>query len=103
MRAQSTIGTFLRSFTHGHARQLAKVNRVRLRRVIGQVPALAGTPGGLVMADVDSTIREVDGYQKQAAAFGILRGPSVECGAGTSVPAITRTITSLVLSPRSGR
>lgn len=70
MRAPSTIGTFLRSFTHGHVLQLGKVNRVLLRRLIGGVPQLSGTPGGLVLVDMDDTIREVHGYQKQAAAFG---------------------------------
>lgn len=70
VRAPSTIGTFLRSFTHGHVLQLGKVNRVLLRRLIGEVPALAGTAGGLVMVDMDDTIREVHGYQKQDAAFG---------------------------------
>ena len=70
VRAPSTVGTFLRSFTHGHALQLARVNRELLRRLIGEVPALVGTPGGLVMVDMDDTIREVHGYAKQAAAFG---------------------------------
>ncbi|MBF9335995.1 IS1380 family transposase [Microbacterium lacticum] len=70
VRAPSTIGTFLRSFTHGHALQFGKVNRVLLRRLIGQIPALAGAAGGLVMVDMDDTIREVHGSQKQAAAFG---------------------------------
>lgn len=70
VRAPSTAGTFLRQFTHGHALQLGKVNRVLLRRLIGEIPALAGTGGGLVMVDMDDTIREVHGYAKQAAAFG---------------------------------
>ncbi len=70
VRAPSTVGTFLRSFTHGHVLQLGKVNRFLLRRLIGEIPALAGTEGGLVMVDMDDTIREVHGYQKQAAAFG---------------------------------
>jgi len=70
VRAPSTIGTFLRDFTHGHVLQFAKVNRILLRRLIGEVPALAGTAGGLVLVDMDDTIREVHGYQKQAAAFG---------------------------------
>ncbi|MFT3796897.1 MAG: IS1380 family transposase [Microbacterium sp.] len=70
VRAPSTIGTFLRSFTHGHVLQFGKVNRVLLRRLLGEVPALSGTEGGLVLVDMDDTIREVHGYQKQAAAFG---------------------------------
>ncbi|WP_336627606.1 MULTISPECIES: IS1380 family transposase, partial [unclassified Microbacterium] len=65
-----TVGTFLRQFTHGHVLQLGKVNRVLLRRLIGDLPTLAGTAGGLVMVDMDDTIREVHGYRKQAAAFG---------------------------------
>ena len=70
VRAPSTIGTFLRTFTHGHALQLGKVNRLLLARLIEAVPALTGTAGGLVMVDMDDTIREVHGYQKQAAAYG---------------------------------
>lgn len=70
VRAPSTIGTFLREFTHGHVLQLGKINRMLLRRLIGELPALAGTDGGLVMVDMDDTIREVHGYRKQAAAFG---------------------------------
>lgn len=70
VRAPSTIGTFLRLFTHGHVLQLGKVGRVLLRRLLGEVPALSGTAGGLVMVDMDDTIREVHGYAKQAAAFG---------------------------------
>lgn len=70
VRAPSTTGTFLRTFTHGHVLQLGKVNRLLLRRLAGDVPALAGATGGLVMVDMDDTIREVHGYRKQAAAFG---------------------------------
>ena len=70
VRAPSTIGTFLRSFRHGHVLQLGKVNRLLLRHLVTQVPALTGTAGGLVMVDMDDTVREVHGYQKQAAAYG---------------------------------
>lgn len=70
VRAPSTIGTFLPQFTPGHVLQLGKVNRVLLRRLLGEVSALSGTPGGLVLVDMDDTIREVHGYAKQAAAFG---------------------------------
>lgn len=70
VRAPSTSGTFLRSFTHGHVLQLGKVNRQLLGRLVREVPHLTGTPGGLVLVDMDDTIREVHGYQKQAAAFG---------------------------------
>ena len=66
VRAPSTLGTFLRSFTHGHVLQLAKTNR----EVLTGGPSPFTGREGLVFLDVDDTIREVHGYQKQAAAFG---------------------------------
>lgn len=65
--APSTLGTFLRSFTFGHVRQLDRVIAETLRRVwaLG-----AGPGGGRLVIDVDSTITEVFGYQKQGAAYG---------------------------------
>jgi hypothetical protein len=65
--APSTLGTFLRSFTFGHVRQLEAVNGHALKR------AWAGgaSPGGEEMViDLDSTICEVAGHRKQGAAFG---------------------------------
>lgn len=66
VRAPSTLGTFLRSFTHGHVLQLAKTNREMLARLPQMVPAGEGP----IMVDMDDTIRGVHGHQKQAAAFG---------------------------------
>src|SRR5512142_2489148 len=67
-RAPSTIGTFLRSFTFGHVRQLDAVARELLGAAwaAGAGPA----PGTDVFVDVDSTICEVSGVGKQGAAFG---------------------------------
>ena len=66
--APSTIGTFLRSFTFGHVRQLEAVNGHTLERAWS-----AGVgPGGLVI-DIDSTICEVDGKHKQGAGYGYTR------------------------------
>lgn len=67
-RAPSTIGTFLRSFTFGHVRQLDAVARELLGAAwaAGAGPA----PGADVFVDVDSTICEVYGVGKQGAAFG---------------------------------
>lgn len=64
--APSTLGTFLRSFTFGHCRQIEAVNGHALARAwsAGAAPA-----DGLVI-DIDSTICEVDGYAKQGAGFG---------------------------------
>lgn len=63
--APSTLGTFLRSFTFGHVRQLEAVNDVVRQRAWS-----AGTAPGALVIDVDSTICEVTGKAKQGAGFG---------------------------------
>ena len=65
--APSTLGTFLRSFTFGHVRQLEAVVGEVLRRAwsLGAGPAAAR-----LVIDIDSTICEVEGKHKQGAAFG---------------------------------
>lgn len=71
LRAPSTLGTYLRSFSHGHVQQLDAVASGLLAGLAGQVPGLiAGGEDGLTYLDVDDTIGEVHGYAKQAAAFG---------------------------------
>jgi hypothetical protein len=73
VRAPSTLGTYLRSFTHGHVQQLDAVAARLLAGLAGRVPALlagATATDGLAFVDVDDTIREVHGYAKQGAAFG---------------------------------
>jgi hypothetical protein len=65
--APSTLGTFLRSFTFGHVRQLEAVVGEAVRRAW----TMGGGPGGRrLVIDVDSTICEVEGKHKQGAAFG---------------------------------
>jgi prephenate dehydrogenase len=66
--APSTIGTFLRAFTFGHVRQLDAVADQVLQRVwnLGAGPV----SGEALVVDVDSTIAEVHGHQKQGAAYG---------------------------------
>ena len=68
--APSTLGTFLRAFTFGRVRQLDAVIAEALRRAwqLG-----AGPAGETVTIDVDSTICEVHGKQKQGAAYGYTR------------------------------
>jgi Transposase DDE domain group 1 len=69
--APSTLGSFLRSFTFGHVRQLdAVASRFLLN--LAEHTALLGAPAdaGVVLVDLDDTIVEVHGYAKQGAAFG---------------------------------
>ncbi len=63
--APSTIGTFLRSFTWGHARQIDQVAGEMLRRAWA---AGAGPGDGPVTIDIDSSIHETYGLQKQGGA-----------------------------------
>lgn len=64
--APSTIGTFLRSFTFGHVRQLEAV----IGGTIERAWRLGAGPSGTLVVDVDSTICEVHGSTKQGAAYG---------------------------------
>jgi hypothetical protein len=65
--AASTVGTWLRSFTFGHVRQLDRVLGELLRRAW---VAGAGPSDGPLTVDVDSTICEVHGHHKQGACYG---------------------------------
>lgn len=73
IRAPSTLGSFLRAFTHGHVQQLNTVLRRSLIALAERVPLLAGADE-VVMVDLDSTHRQVYGYAKQGAAVGRLAG-----------------------------
>jgi len=64
--APSTLGTFLRSFTFGHVRQLEAVNGHALERAW----AAGAGPAGEMVIGLDSTIWEVASHGKQGAAFG---------------------------------
>jgi hypothetical protein len=65
--APSTIGTFLRSFTFGHVRQLDAV----ASRTLARAWAAGAGPGtDRLVVDLDSTICEVHGKAKQAAGYG---------------------------------
>jgi Transposase DDE domain group 1 len=69
--APSTLGTFLRGHTFGNVRQFDSVNTEALRRAWA---AGAGPdPSKPLVVDIDSTICQVYGHQKQGAAFGYTR------------------------------
>ncbi len=69
IRAPSTLGTFLRSFTFGHVRQLDAVASRLLINLAGQAPLLPGADE-LAYVDVDDTLRQTYGYAKQGASRG---------------------------------
>ena len=68
--APSTLGSFLREFRFGHVRQLDAVASRTLVNLASAAPLLQIRDGERVMVDVDDTIIEVHGYQKQGASFG---------------------------------
>jgi hypothetical protein len=55
VRAPSTLGTFLRSFTFGHVRQLDAVAGRFLARLAATCPVLTGA-GEVAFVDVDDTV-----------------------------------------------
>ena len=65
--APSTLGTFLRSFTFGHVRQLDRVLGVALGRAWR---AGAGPGCERLVIDLDSFVGEVHGHGKQGAGYG---------------------------------
>jgi hypothetical protein len=67
--APSTVGTLLREFRFGHARQLESVLRAHLAALCQRVDLL---PGAQVRAfvDIDSLLLPVYGHAKQGASFG---------------------------------
>src|SRR5437588_5020843 len=69
VRAPSTLGSFLRSFTWGNVRQLEAAGRELLAELARRTPLL---PGAEILAflDFDSMQRRVYGHKKQGAAFG---------------------------------
>jgi hypothetical protein len=69
IRAPSTLGSFLRSFTWGNALQLQKVNRLLLAELARCAPLLPGKDV-LAFLDIDSQQKRVYGHKKQGAAFG---------------------------------
>ena len=83
--APSTLGSFLRTFTFGHVRQLDAVAArflLALAPLAGLTPTVpaplpagddAGADGGYAVVDVDDTIIEVHGHAKQGAGFGYTR------------------------------
>jgi hypothetical protein len=85
VKAASTLGTFLRSFSWGHVRQLDRVSR----ELLGRAWAAGAGPGaGPLTIDLDSTICETYGLAKEGAlhhTYTRVRGyhPLLAIAAGT--------------------
>ena len=81
IRAPSTLGTFLRTFTFGHVRQLDAVASRLLVNLTKTAPLLPGIQK-LDYVDVDDTVRQTYGYAKQGAGRGYtgLKGLNVLLG-----------------------
>ena len=69
VRAPSTLGSFLRSFTWGNVLQLGQVNRLLLGELARRAPLLPGRDV-LAFVDIDSQQRRVYGHKTQGAGFG---------------------------------
>ena len=69
VRAPSTLGSHLRSYTWGNVAQLEKAGREFLVKLAGQAPLLPGAQT-LAFIDVDSMQKRVYGHHKQGARFG---------------------------------
>ena len=80
VRAPSTLGSHLRSYTWGNVAQL-KAGRELLAELTRQSPLL---PGADVLAfiDIDSMQKRVYGYQKQGADSATRRSRASRCWSG---------------------
>jgi len=69
IRAPSTLGSHLRSYTWGNVSQLEKAGRGLLAGLARRAPLLPGA-GTLAFIDIDSMQKRVYGHAKQGAKFG---------------------------------
>jgi hypothetical protein len=67
--APSTLGTLLREFSFGHARQLESVLREHVCALTERTELLVGL-SEQVFIDIDSLLRPVYGHAKQGASYG---------------------------------
>ena len=69
IRAPSTLGSHLRSYTWGNVRQLEMVNRQLLGELARRAPLLPGKDT-LAFIDIDAMQKRTYGHRKQGAGFG---------------------------------
>ena len=88
--APSTLGTFLRSFTFGHVRQLEAV----IAKTIERAWALGAGPGVKpLVIDIDSTICQVEGAQKHTGPRSGTRRSSAITRCSRHAPTPVRSCT----------
>ncbi len=95
VRAPSTLGTFLRSVTFGHVRQLDAV-AARVLAGLSQHSPIIATGEPIAYVDIDDTIRSTFGYAKQGAGYGYsgvkgLNALIATISTGSSAPLIVAT------------
>jgi hypothetical protein len=69
IRAPSTLGSHLRSYTWGNVAQLEKAGRLFLAELARRAPLLPGAET-LAFVDIDAMQKRVYGHKKQGARFG---------------------------------
>ena len=91
IHAPSTYGTFLRSFTFGHVRQLDSVAASFLVNLTSCAPLLPGADQ-LAYVDLDDTVKATYGYAKQGAGYGYsgVKGLNALIAAVSRAPDIVR-------------
>jgi hypothetical protein len=82
VRAPSTLGTFLRSFTFGHVRQLDAVAARVTAALATATPLLPGADR-VAYVDIDDTVKATHGYAKQGAGYGYNRVKGLNVLLGT--------------------
>ena len=95
IRAPSTLGTFLRSFSFGHVRQLDKVAATVLVNLARHTPLLLDVDR-FSWVDVDDTVKPTYGYAKQGVGYGYTHLKGLNALIGTvstpiSAPVIAAT------------
>jgi hypothetical protein len=107
--APSTLGSFLRSFSFGHVRQLDAVATRFLSGLAEKTPLMAGI-NEYALVDIDDTIIEVHGHAKQGSGYGYsgVRGlnallATVTTGQGAPVIVAQRLRKGACGSPRGAK
>ena len=101
IRAPSTLGSHLRSYTWGNVRQVDAAHR-QFTAAFAEDPRLLPGREELTFIDIDSTQHRVYGYQKQGAAFGhakIHSKPVLVKGLNPLISIISTPLAAPVLGP----